>query len=87
MDVDGFHGPPVATVSIATVLLAGAELVGEILHSGIVTRTALDDRIGELHQIGEIARTLPCGRLIAADLVLVAAVILGLALLVVPGLC
>ena len=64
VDVDGLHGPSVAAVVVAVVVLAGTELAGEVLYSGIVTRTAVDDRTGERHSIEQIARTLPYGRLI-----------------------
>jgi hypothetical protein len=86
VDVDGLHGPSVAAVIVAVVVLAGTELVGEILYSGIVTRTAVDDRTGERHSTGQIARTLPYGRLILADILVALAVTVGVLLLIVPGL-
>jgi len=86
VDVDGLHGPSVAAVVVAVVVLAGTELAGEVLYSGIVTRTAVDDRTGERHSIEQLARTLPYGRLILADLLLAVAVTVGIILLIVPGL-
>jgi hypothetical protein len=85
-DVDGLHGPSAAVVLLVTLLFGSLTLLGEVLYSGLITRAVVDRRSGESHRIGEIIRTLPYRRLIAADLLLVGAVAAGFLLFVVPGL-
>jgi hypothetical protein len=68
-------------------LLTGAlSAIGGVFYAGLIDRVVATDREGEPeHTVGEVLRTLPYGRLIAADVLLVAVSIVGLILLVVPG--
>ena len=70
---------------LVAVFFAAATLVGEVLYSGVVAAVAKEDHGWPEQPIGEILRSLPYGRLIAADLVFVGMVTLGLLAFVVPG--
>jgi hypothetical protein len=85
-DVEGLHGSTVVVIVLITFLVVSVALVGEVLYSGMVTRAVADERRGEAHGIGEVVRTLPYGRLIVADILYVLLVVVGLVLLVAPGL-
>ena len=62
-------------------------LGGEALYAGIVAAIVVDwRRGGRVRDLGGVARGLPLGRLVAADLVVAAGTGIGFALLVVPGL-
>lgn len=65
---------------------AAAALLGEVLYAGVVAAAVLAAREGREHTLRQIARKLPYGRLILADLLWVLAVATGLLLLIVPGL-
>jgi hypothetical protein len=71
---------------LVAIFFAAATLVGEVLYSGVVAAVAKEDHGWPEQSIGEILRSLPYGRLIAADLVFVAMVTLGLLAFVVPGI-
>lgn len=68
-------------------LLTGAlAALGGVFYSGLIDRVVASDRLGEPeHTIREVIETLPYWRLITADVLLVAMTILGLILLVIPG--
>lgn len=74
---------------IAVLLVAGLftaiTLVGEVLYSGIVAAVVKEDRGHESHPLGRLLRSLPYGRLIAADLLFVIVVSLGFVALIIPG--
>jgi hypothetical protein len=74
---------------IAVMLVAGLftaiTLVGEVLYSGIVAAVVKEDRGQGSHSLGSIVRSLPYGRLVAADLLFVVVVSLGFVALIVPG--
>jgi hypothetical protein len=74
---------------IAVMLVAGlftaVTLVGEVLYSGIVAAVVKEDRGHESHPLGKLLRSLPYGRLVAADLLFVVVVALGFVALIVPG--
>ncbi len=74
---------------IAVLLVAGlftaVTLVGEVLYSGIVAAVVKEDRGHATHPLGKLVRSLPYGRLIAADLLFVVVVALGFIALIVPG--
>ena len=60
--------------------------VGGVFYSGLIDRVVASDQLGHPeHTIGEVLRTLPYRTLITADVLLVAVTIVGLVLLVVPG--
>jgi hypothetical protein len=77
----------------ATAVVGGAlltsitALVGDIFYSGVVAALVMADRDeAHHHSMGELARALPYGKLIAIDLLLVLVVALGFVALIVPGL-
>jgi len=84
-DVDGYSGASVGVIVAITFVFAYLALLGEVLYSGMVTRAVVDDRRGESHGVREVLRSLPVGRLILADVLLVVIVALGLLALVIPG--
>ncbi|MDP9188229.1 MAG: hypothetical protein M3O25_03155 [Actinomycetota bacterium] len=64
----------------------GINLFGEALYSGIIAVLIVKWRNGEqLGDLREHARTIPYGRLIAIDILIVFAVAAGLILLIIPG--
>ena len=73
--------------AVAGVLTEGIGLVGTVFLSGFLCRlTGGADRGQAPVAIGEVLRTLPWRRLVAADLVVVLLVVAGLIALVIPGL-
>jgi hypothetical protein len=69
---------------IAAVITEAVGLLGTVALSGFLCR--LTGQHGqEKVTLGQVIRTLPWGRLIAADLIVTAAVLLGLAALIIPG--
>lgn len=66
-------------------LVTATSLIGEIFYSGAVaillTRSTQDEKL----TLGDVARRISYGRLIVVDLVFTLLVVLGLSLLVVPG--
>lgn len=74
-------------LNLAVVPLAVAVgLGGEALYAGVVAAAVLQWRAGHDVRIGALARSLPYGRLILADIALALGFAAGIALLVVPGL-
>jgi hypothetical protein len=68
------------------VLTGTLSALGGVFYSGLIDRVVASDRRGEPeYTIGEVIETLPYLRLITADLLLVALAMVGLILLVVPG--
>lgn len=65
---------------------AGTALMGEVFYSGIVAAGVTGTRRGERHTLGAIARRIPYGRLVLVDLLFALIVIMGILLLVVPGI-
>jgi hypothetical protein len=84
-DVEGYSGASVGLVVAISFVFAYLALLGEVLYSGMVTRAVVDERRGERHGVREVLRSLPVGRLILADVLLVVVVALGLLALVIPG--
>jgi Uncharacterised protein family (UPF0259) len=71
-------------LSLAALVAIG--LGGEAMYAGVISALIVRWRAGAgAADLGEIARSLPYGRLIVADLILAAGTALGLALLIVPG--
>lgn len=75
-------------LQLATIPLTLAiNLAGEALFSGIIAVLVVKWRQGEeVGDLREHARTIPYGRLIAIDLLIVVAVTVGFVLLVIPGI-
>lgn len=73
---------PAALLGIAQVV---APLIGTVFYAGAVSARVVRERGGEHHPLRDVARDLPYGSLIAADLLLVILTGIGLALLIVPG--
>jgi hypothetical protein len=65
---------------------AGTALLGEAFYSGVVASGVSAVRGGEPHSIGAIARRVPYGRLVLVDLLFALIVVVGVLLLVVPGI-
>lgn len=84
-DFEGFSGLSAVAAVTGAVLVIGIQLVGEVIYSGMVTRSVVDERRGERHLVREILRTLPYVRLIVADVAFVLVVLIGFILLIVPG--
>jgi hypothetical protein len=73
-------------LGLAVVPLAIAVgLGGEALYAGVVAAAVLQWRAGHDVRIDALARSLPYGRLIVADVLLAVGIAAGIALLVVPG--
>ena len=64
---------------------AGTALLGEVFYSGVVAAGVWETRSGEKYTLRQIARALPWGRLVAVDLLFALITVVGLVLLVVPG--
>jgi len=88
MLTDRYAGPAGAALSLTAALsAAGVSLAGTVLLSGLVCRLVTAAGNGKAAvTLPQVARSLPWGRLIAADLLVSLAVLAGLALLVIPGL-
>lgn len=85
VEIERFDDPrAIATVAvgIAQVILP---LLGTVLFAGLVAAAVERERGHEARSLGEIVRSLPYGRLVAADILLVVAIGIGLLLLIVPG--
>jgi hypothetical protein len=70
---------------LAGLLHAGTSLWGEIFYTGVVAAGVSELLGGDRRPLRRIARTLPYGRLIAVDVLFSVIVLVGLVLLVVPG--
>jgi len=88
MLVDHYVDPADAVPSLTASLGAtGISVVGTVLLSGLVGRLISAAERGKAAMtLPQVARSLPWGRLIAADLLVSLAVLVGLVLLVIPGL-
>lgn len=88
MLVDHYVDPADAVPSLTASLGAtGISLAGTVLLSGFVCRLISTAERGKAAMtLPQVARSLPWGRLIAADLLVSLAVLAGLVLLVIPGL-
>ena len=70
---------------LAAVFAEGIGVLGTVLVSGFLCRLTGEAGRGRV-SLGHVARTLPWGRLILADLVVTVVVVIGLFALVIPGL-
>lgn len=76
----------VAQVAL-TVAWVGAGAVGYFFLSGVIAQIVVERRGGAVHpRLADIARSLPYGQLLLADLVISAGTAAGLELLIVPGI-
>ena len=80
---DGLRSAFLLTLGIAQ---ASLTLLGAVFYSGVVAAGERARSGGERQSIVEVARHLPYGPLIVADLMLVAVLFLGFLALIVPGL-
>jgi len=60
-------------------------LLGTVFYSGVVAAGEQERHSGERHSFGHVARTLPYGTLILADLALIIVLAFGFLFLIVPG--
>jgi hypothetical protein len=85
-DLDEIDAGTLVALFGAAFAHAAIGLGGEVLYTGIVAASVVAVREGFEHDLRHLVRTLPYGRLIAADLLLAISVSAGLLVLVVPGL-
>lgn len=78
-------GLVVVGVLLAALALIGTSLFGEVFYSGAIALSLTGEREGRPPSLREIAGGLAYGRLIAVDLIYGLLVVVGMALLVVPG--
>lgn len=75
-----------ALVALGLALITGLiSMLGTVLYAGVIAGAVNSHREGVDRPLVEIARSLPYGRLVAADIVLILVVAVGFVLLVVPG--
>jgi hypothetical protein len=73
--------------ALAELVSAAVSVLGAVLLSGFLSRVVGEAEHGaEQSSLGQVVRTLPWRRLIAADLLVVVLVVMGLIALVIPGL-
>jgi hypothetical protein len=73
-------------VSVSAFVLGAGALLGDVLYAGVVAAIVVDEREGARRTLGEVLTHIPILRLLGADLLLGLLVVVGLLLLVVPGL-
>lgn len=81
-DIDDLRLIPITLLVAAQIVIP---LIGTVFYAGVVSAQVVRMRGGTDHGIRELARELPYGRLIVADILLVVLTGLGLALVIVPG--
>jgi hypothetical protein len=88
MIVHAFMGHANLTVSVLADLgTSSVDLLGVVFLSGFLARLAGEAEHGGNHvSVAEVLRTLPWGRLIRGDVLVVVIVVLGLIALIIPGL-
>jgi hypothetical protein len=86
VDTDDLDAGRAALAGLSAAGLVATNLGGEALYAGVITALVVEWRHGvERVSLGRLARSLPYGRLIAADLLIASGTALGLVLLIVPG--
>jgi len=73
-------------LGLIVVTLVVSALMGEVLYSGAVAALLAKTPTGERPSIARLVRELPWGRLIAADILVSVLVVIGLVLLIAPGI-
>jgi hypothetical protein len=86
LDTDDLDAGKAALVALTSAALGATNLAGEALYAGMITGLVVEWRHGARRlSLGRLARELPILRLIVADLLIIAGTVLGLLLLIVPG--
>ena len=85
IEIDRLDDLRVVPLLLLAIVQIVVPLIGTVFYAGAVSSRIVRERGGEQHGLRELARQLPYGRLIAADLLLVLLTGIGLALLIVPG--
>jgi hypothetical protein len=87
-DVDTDEIDPITAVEASALVATQAlsALVATVLYAGVVAAAVGGRRQGTTPDLPSLARRLPYARLIAADVLLAAVVVVGLVLLILPGL-
>jgi hypothetical protein len=84
--IDLDSGVLVLSLAVAVLALAATGLIGEVFYTGVVSIALTHPRLGgRPPSLGEVAREISYGRLIAVDLIYVVLVAAGLAVLFLPG--
>lgn len=86
VDTDEFDAVTVVEISALIAAQAITTLVATVLYAGVVAAAVAAPRERAQPSLPSLARSLPYARLIAADLLLAFVVVVGLLLLVLPGL-
>jgi hypothetical protein len=86
IDLDEADAGTIAAAIGAAAAFAVSATLGDIFYTGVVAAIVSEERGGARHEIAELARNLPYGRLVVIDLIFALIVAAGLLLLVVPGL-
>ena len=87
LQVDGVHSVRDAAILAATPLTVVVNLFGQAFYAGLAAAAVIEWRANRpLPNLVSLWRTVPIGRLILLDLVIVFGAALGILLLVVPGL-
>jgi hypothetical protein len=82
--IDPNNGAAWTTAELGT---SAVSLLGTVFLSGLICRlTSATEAGGQLPGLGQVARSLPWGRLVLGDLAVVLIVLVGVLLLVIPGL-
>jgi hypothetical protein len=85
-DSEDFDGAVVLLILATIPVQVALHLVGTVLYSGVIAAGERERRSGERPSFRHVIRELPYGTLILADLGVIAVTIVGLLLLIVPGL-
>jgi hypothetical protein len=86
LDVDEFDGGVLLLLLGAVPLQVTLHLIGTVLYSGVIAAGERERRSGERPNLRHVVKELPYGKLILADLAVIAVVAGGLIMLIVPGL-
>lgn len=86
LDTDDFDGAVVWLILATIPIQVALHLVGTVLYSGVIAAGERERRSGERPSFGNVARELPYGKLILADLAVIGVTIVGLIAFIVPGL-
>jgi hypothetical protein len=79
-DVESLAGALVAAAATGF-----AAMIGEVVYAGMIAGVVVAEREGRRRPVTEALRHLPYGRLFAIDLLVAAAIVVGLLALIVPG--
>jgi hypothetical protein len=85
-DPEGLEVGDLIEIVAAAFVFGAGSLLGDVLYAGIVAAVVIAERTKHEGSLGELLEGLPVLRLIAVDLLLGLVVVIGLLLLIVPGL-